>query len=51
MESGADNSSEKDTVTVTKELEELAANQKGDFWYKEENWPSLKKDMERRRNP
>ena len=51
MESGADNLSDQDTATVTKELEEPATNQKMNLWWKEENWPSLKKDMERGRNP
>ena len=51
MESGADNSSEQDTATVTKEVEEPTENQKKNFWWKEENWPRLKKVLERRRNP
>ena len=51
MESGGDNSSEQDTATVTKEVEETTENQKKNFWWKEENWPRLKKVLERRRNP
>ena len=51
MESGADNSSEQDTAIVTKEFEEPAAKRKRTLWWKEENWPRLKKAMERRRNP
>ena len=37
MESGADNPSEQDTDTVTKELEEPAAKQNMTLWWKEEN--------------
>ena len=47
MESGADNSSEHDRATVTKELKEPVAKQKSNFWWKEENLPRMKKDMER----
>ena len=46
MESGADNSEEQDTGTVTKELEEPAAKQKRTSWCKEENWPRQKKAPE-----
>ena len=45
MESGADNSSEQDTATVTNELEEPEAKKNRVLWWKEENWPSLKKYM------
>ena len=51
MESGADNSEEQDTGTVTKELEEPAAKQKRTSWCKEENRPRLKKALKRLRNP
>ena len=51
MESGADKSSDKDTATFTKNLEEPEEKRKGDLWCKEENWPRLKKAMERRRDP
>ena len=51
MESGADNSSEQDTATANKELEEPESKRKSNLWWKEDNWPRLKKDMERRRNP
>ena len=45
MESGAVNSENQDTATVTKELEEPGKNQKRNSWWNEENWPRLKKDM------
>ena len=51
MEKGADNSSEQDTSTVTRELEEPSAKKKRNLCSKEENRPRLKKTMERRRNP
>ena len=51
MESVYDNSSEQDTDTVTKENEEAEAKRKRNFWWKEENWPSLKKLLERLSNP
>ena len=51
MESEADNSSELDTSTVTKELEEPSAKQKSTLWWKEKNCPRLKKAMEIWRNP
>ena len=51
MESGADNSSDYDTSTVIKGLEESQSKQKRTLWWKEENCPSLNKSMERRRNP
>ena len=51
MESGADNSSDYDTSTVIKGLEEPQSKQKRTLWWKEENCPSLNKSMERRRNP
>ena len=51
MESGADNSSDQDTDTVTNELEELVATLTMPLWWKEENWPTLKKALERQRNP
>ena len=47
MESVADNSSEHETSTVNKELEEPASNIKRNLWWKEYNWPRLKKDLER----
>ena len=50
MESESDNSSEQDTATVPKELEEPSEKQKRRLWWKEENWPTLKKAMERQRN-
>ena len=51
MESGSNNSSEQDTATVTKELEEPVSKQKKTLWCKEENWRTMKKALERRRNP
>ena len=51
MESGADNSSEHDTATVTKYLEEPTAKRKRTLWWKEENCPRLEKATERQRNP
>ena len=51
MVSGSDNSSEQNTATVTKELEEPAEKQMMILWRKEENWPTLRKDMEILRNP
>ena len=51
MESGSDNPSEQDTSTVTKDLDEPEATQMSTLWWKEENWPSLNKAMERHRNP
>ena len=45
-ESGADNSAERDTSTVTKQLEEPVAKRKRDLCWKEENWSMLNKDME-----
>ena len=45
MESGYDNSAEKDTDKVIKENEESTANQERDFWRKEENWSRLNKYM------
>ena len=50
MESGSDNSSEQDTDTVTKELEELAAKRMMNLCWKEETRPRMKKSIERRRN-
>ena len=37
MESGSDNSSDQDTSTVTKELEESSAKRNSNMWWKEEN--------------
>ena len=51
MESVSDNSSEQDTATVTKEFEEPAAKVMMTLWWKEYNWPTLKKALERWRNP
>ena len=51
MESGDDNSSEQDTVTATKYLEEPAAKQKRYLLWKKENLQRMKKAMERQRNP
>ena len=51
MESGADKSSDQDITTVTKELEETAATRMMTLWWKEENWPTLKKYLERQMNP
>ena len=51
VESGSDNSSEQETATVTKELEEPVEKRMSILWRKEENWTMLKKDLERRRNP
>ena len=51
MESGADNSSEQDTSTVTKELKEPSAKQKCTLWCKEENCKSMNTDKERQGNP
>ena len=51
MESVADNSSEHETSTVNKELEEPASKRKRNLWRKEYNWPRLKKDLERQSNP
>ena len=51
MKSGADNSLEQETSTVTKELEELEEKRKIILRWKKKNWPRLKKYMERRRNP
>ena len=42
---------QQDTATVTKELEEPASTKMRVFWWKEENWPTPKKDLETRRNP
>ena len=50
IESGADKSSEQETATVTKELEETPVKQKRTFCWKEENWTRPKKSLERRRN-
>ena len=43
MESGYDDSSEQDTVTATKDLEEPVAKQNRNLWWKEDNWPRLNK--------
>ena len=51
MESGADNSLEKDTSKVTKELEEPLVNRNRTLWWKEQKWPRLKKALQRQRNP
>ena len=51
MESGSDNSSQQDTSTFTKELEEPAANQMRILWWKQQNWSMLKKALQRQRNP
>ena len=51
MESGADNSSEQDIATVTKELEEPSAKRNRNLLCKEENLPRLKKYLGRLRNP
>ena len=51
MESGDYNSSEQDTATVTKELEEPLAKWNMTLWWKEETWPRPKKAMERWKNP
>ena len=51
MESAYDKSSEQNTATVTKKLEEPKAKQKRSLWWKEENWPRLKKAMDIWRNP
>ena len=45
MESVSDNSSEQDTATVTKELEEPAAKRMRILWRKEENLPMPKKAL------
>ena len=45
MESVSDNSSYKDTDTVTKENEEPSAKRNSTSWCKEENWPRLKKSL------
>ena len=50
-ESGSDNSSEKGTSTVTKELEEPTAKRKKTLWWKEDNWTRPKEDMDRQSNP
>ena len=51
MESGADNSSDKYTATVTKQLEEPAEKRSMTLWWKEENWTRLKRYMDIWRNP
>ena len=50
MESGADNSVEQYTATVNKEHEEPSPKLKRDSWWKGENWPRPKKDLEIWRN-
>ena len=51
MESGSYNSSEQDTATVTKEVEEPEAKRMRILGWKEDNRTTLKKALERRRNP
>ena len=51
MESGSDDSSDQDTAKVTKELEEPAATRMRTLWWKEENWLTLKKALDRWKNP
>ena len=51
MELGSDNSSDQDKATVTKELEEPEEKKMRILWWKEENCPTPKKALERRRNP
>ena len=51
MESGSDNLSEQDTVTVTKELEEPAAKRMRILWRKGDKRPTLKKSLDKQRNP
>ena len=51
MESGYDNSLEQDTATFTKELEKPAATRMMILWWKEENWPTLKKSLDTWSNP
>ena len=45
MESEEDNSAEQDAAVVTKENEQSSANQNRGLWWKEENWPRLKKSL------
>ena len=49
MESGADNSADQDTSTVTKYSEEPTEKRKRTFWWKEENYPRTNKSLERLR--
>ena len=51
MESGSDNSEEKDAATVTKDNGEPEEKRKRDLWWKEENLASLNKSLERYSNP
>ena len=51
LEAGADGSEEQDTATVTKEVEEPEAKRMRILGWKEDNWTTLKKALERRRNP
>ena len=51
MEPGVDNSVEWHTATVNKYNEEPAENIKRNLWWKEENWPRLKKSLEIPSNP
>ena len=51
IESVSDNSSEQDTATVTKDLEEPAANKMRTLWWKDDNCSTLNKSLERQRNP
>ena len=49
MESGADNSADQDTSTVTKDSDEPTENRKRTLWWKEEDYPRMNKSLERLR--
>ena len=51
MESGYYDSSYQYTATVSKDNEEPVANRNSTLWWKEYNWASLKKYLERLMNP
>ena len=51
MESGADNSADQDTATVTNELEEPVEKQNMTICQKEDNWPMTNKYLDNWRNP